>query len=305
LAPREIGRSVSLQLPRHPPIAIGPSCVLGEAPIWDPLSAKLSWVDCDQRQLFRLEPDSGAIETFQLTGAPGSYASCPDGRLLLAYRNRLALVDLETGAEQPIDTPMVDFAQARFNDGACDRAGRFWLGTMHKSMSEPVGALYRVDADLSVHPMAADIIISNGIAFSPDDTVLYHTDSRLSTIYAYAFDIENGTIADRRIFASFSEPNERPDGCTVDAQGNLWVAMLGGGRIAVLDPSGREIDSLPLPTTRPTSLCFGGRSLDTLYVTTMTYALSAEERAAQPDAGRLFAFPGIGQGLPEPGFGAS
>ena len=277
--------------------------ILGEAPVWDPVTSRLHWVDCDQKTLYRLDPETDRIESFSLPGSPGCYALCRDGRLLLAYRTRLCLVDLESGSHTDIDTPQVDFASARFNDGACDRAGRFWLGTMHKAMSEPVGALYRVDPDLSVRCMADGVTVSNGIAFSPDDTILYHTDSRAAVIYAYDFDLQAGTISNRRVFAEFDGRKERPDGCTVDGSGMLWTAMLGGGRVAVLGPDGREMRSFALPTTRPTSVCFGGEALDTLYVTTMRLGLSPEELEAQADAGKLFAATGMGRGLPEPLFG--
>lgn len=288
--------------PSTHPKAIGDTCRLGEAPLWDHLAGRLYWVDCEARRIFRLDPATGGIETFALSGAPGSYGVCRDGRLLMAYRNRLTLLDLAGGGEQVVPTPMVDFAQARFNDGACDRAGRFWLGTMHKDMREPLGALYRVDPDLSMHVMVQGVTVSNGIAFSPDDRVLYHTDTRASVIYAHDFDLAAGTIANRRVFARFENEDERPDGCTTDSDGYVWAAMLGGGRIAVLDPGGREVRSLPVPTSRPTSLCFGGPALDTLYVTSMVYGLSDAQIAAEPDAGRLFAFEGVGQGLKEPRF---
>lgn len=278
--------------------------ILGEAPVWDPVTSRLHWVDCDQKTMYRLDPEKNGISTFSLAGSPGSYAFSRDGQLLLAYRNRLSLVDLESGSHRDIATPMIDFGSARFNDGACDRAGRFWLGTMHKAMSEPVGALYRVDQDLTVHLMADGVTVSNGIAFSPDDTRLYHTDSRLAVIYVYDFDLSAGTISNRRVFADFSGRHEKPDGCTVDRDGFLWAAMLGGGRVVVLDPAGNEVRSIALPTTRPTSVCFGGKALDTLYVTTMRLGLSAEELQAQADAGCLFAGAGLSRGLPEPHFGA-
>jgi sugar lactone lactonase YvrE len=290
------------QIPAEP-MVLRPSSVLGEAPLWDAMRAELSWVDCDRRRLFRLHPAANTVRMTDLAAPPGSYAFRKDGRLLMAYRTGLAVLDPESGCSDPIETPMVDFSAARFNDGSCDRAGRFWLGTMHKSMSEPVGALYRVDPDLSIRRMAEGIVVSNGIAFSPDDKVMYHTDSKLAVIYACDFDICAGEIANRRVFADFSGRHERPDGCTVDRNGRVWVAMLGGGRVATLDPDGREMASLRVPASRPTSLCFGGSDLGTLYVTSMTLSLSPDELAAQPDAGCVFAFDGVGQGLPEPLFG--
>jgi L-arabinonolactonase len=286
----------------YQPNVVSDNCVLGEAPVWEPASSTLSWVDCDRKQLFRLHPGSDDRRSFDLLGNPGSYAFCSRDKVLVAYRTGLAVVDLPSGAHRPIETPMIDFAKARFNDGACDRAGRFWVGTMHKGMSEPVGGLYRVDPDLSVRQLADGFTVSNGIAFSPDDAVMYQIDSRLSVVVAYDFDLKNGAISNRRVFAEFSRASGRPDGCTIDSAGRLWVALLGAGRIVVLSPAGEHLHSLAVPTSRVTSLCFGGRALDTLYVTSMRLGLSEAELEAQPHAGCVFAFAAAGQGLPEPYF---
>lgn len=293
-------------LPEYPSWeAIGPRCVLGEATVWDTRSQRLAWVDCDQRKLYLYAPETGEVQEVTLPGHPGSYAFMADGRILMAYRTGLSLIDLETGQHDPVDVSGIDFATARFNDGACDRAGRFWVGTMHKAMREPAGGLYRIDPDLSAHLMAEGYIVANGLAFSPDNRILYHTDSRPAVIYAYEYDLERSAISNRQIFADFGGRNERPDGCTVDAEGNVWAAMLGGSRIAVIDPQGREFRSIPLSVSRPTSLCFGGPNLDILFVTSMQYGLTEEELQAQPLAGVLLALSGLGVGLPEPHFSAA
>lgn len=281
---------------------LGPKCAVGEGPVWDVQSQRLAWVDCDQRKLFLHTPRTGEVRELLLSGQPGSYAFIRDNQLLVAYRTEIALVDLETGGQTSVDVTGIDFSSARFNDGACDRVGRFWVGTMHKALREPVGGLYRVDPDLSVHSMADGYVVANGLAFSPDNRIMYHTDSRPALIYAYDYDLERGEISNRRVFADYAGRRERPDGCTVDAAGNVWAAMLGGSRIAVIDPQGKEIRSISLPVSRPSSLCFGGAELDTLYVTSMPFGLSEEELQAQPLAGVTLALPGAGRGLPEPRF---
>lgn len=267
------------------------------------MSSTLNWVDCDQKRLFRFKPESGDRQEIALPGNPGCYAFCGDDRLLMAYRTSLTVMDTMTGVHTALDTSMIDFSKSRFNDGACDRYGRFWVGTMHKAMSDPVGGLYRVDKDLSVRQMEEGFTVSNGIAFSPDDTVMYQVDSRISVIYAYDYDLQTGSISHRRVFADLRDQPGRPDGCTTDREGNLWVAMLGAGCVAVFNPAGERVGSLAVPTSRVTSVCFGGAQLDTLYVTSMRFGLSEEERAAQPLAGCLFAFQGVGEGIPELRFG--
>lgn len=279
-----------------------PKSVLGEAPVWNALSETLYWVDCDRKRMFHLSPDNGEIGSIEMPHHPGSYAFCGSGQIIMAYRNQLALVDLTTGRAAPIATE-INFSIERFNDGACDRAGRFWVGTMDRSMKDPVGALYRVDPDLSIRKMASDVVVSNGIAFSPDDTVMYHTDSRSALIYAYDFDFAAGEIGERRIFADFRGRSGRPDGCTTDADGNLWIAENNAGQVVCLAPDGREVRTVSLPTARPTSLCFGGRNFKTLFVTSMQHMLTPDQLAEQPSAGCLFELDVGATGLPEPLFG--
>jgi len=282
-----------------------PRAELGEGPVWNPAAQTLSWVDAAEKKLHHRSIESESLETLHLPHYPGSYAWCADGTLLMAYRNGLARVDPAAATTEPLPCSGVNFTVERFNDGACDRAGRFWVGTMDPRMSEPVGALYRVDPDLTIRRMAEGVKVSNGIAFSPDDKVLYHTDSRSAVIWAWEFDLATGEISNRRLFAEFTdERGGRPDGITTDEAGNVWMAMNGGGKVLCLSPKGKVVRSIALPTTRPTSLCFGGPKLDRLYVTSMQFSLSDEERGQQPHAGCVFELePGV-SGLAEPFFAA-
>ncbi|MGV6875644.1 SMP-30/gluconolactonase/LRE family protein [Pseudochelatococcus sp. B33] len=280
-----------------------PVATLGEAPVWDPHEGRIWWVDCDGKKLFSRDPSSPEeARIYALPHYPGSYAFRAGGGLIMAYRNKLALVDLDTGEEQAIESTGADLAVERFNDGACDRAGRFWTGTMHRKRTEPAGALYRIDPDLSVRRMAQGFVVSNGISFSPDDRVMYHHDSRSGLVYAYDFDIEKGEIANRRVFIDFTGRPGRPDGCTVDAEGNLWIAEIGAARIVRFDAKGRETGAIAMPVSRPSSVMFGGRDLKTLFITTMHEGLSPEQRSAQPLAGCLFSIEVDVPGLPEPRF---
>jgi sugar lactone lactonase YvrE len=279
-----------------------PRAVLGEAPIWEARTQRLYSVDCDQKKLFRLDPVGHAIETFALPHSPGSYAFRDRGGMLMAYRNQLALLDPEAGGNAALEADGIDFAIERFNDGKCDRAGRFWAGTMDRRMSEPVGALYRIDPDMSVHRMAGGMKVSNGLAFSPDDRIFYHTDSRSGQIRAYDFDIATGEIRNGRIHFDFAGRSGRADGFTIDIEGCLWAAEIDAGRVVRIDPKGRCVREIALPTTWPTSAMFGGAALRTLYVTTMQHRLTEEQLAQQPQAGCLFAIELDVPGLAEPRF---
>lgn len=280
-----------------------PRAVLGEAPVWDPVDENIWWVDCDQKKIFCRDPEPAAeVRTFTVPHAPGSYAFRDKGGMIVAYRNKLALVDLETGEHETIETPDLDFSVERFNDGACDRAGRFWAGTMHKAMKERVGSLYRIDPDLSIRRMNSNLIVSNGISFSPDDRTMYHHDSRSGVIFAYDYDLDRGEIGKQRVFVDFAGRPGRPDGCTIDAEGCLWVAEIGAGRIVRFDRTGRQIGMIETPVTRPSSVMFGGADLSTLFITTMRHGLPPEEMERQSQAGCLFYTKVDVPGLPEPRF---
>ena len=281
---------------------VAPDAVLGEGPVWDSKSARLHWLDADQKKLFTFDPTTDAAQISDLPAYPGSYAMRKGGGLVMAYRNQIALIYDEIASAKIIETPKVDFSVERFNDGACDRRGRFWVGTMDRKLKEPVGSLFRLDPDLSLHKIETDLVCSNGIAFSPDDRVMYHTDTGAGKIYAYDYDIASGSVDNRRVFADFSGQAGRPDGCTIDAEGCLWVAQVGGGILVRIDPAGNRIREIVLPTLRPTSVMFGGAKLNTLYITTMKFGLTPEMLAQQPDAGGLLAIDLDVPGLSEPMF---
>ncbi len=210
--------------------------ILGENPLWHAATHTLYAIDCMGRCLQRINASGTVTESWRLPRTPGSFAWRADGSLLMAYRRSIALITPGTDRLDEIPTPDIDFDIAVFNDGKCDRRGRFWAGTMDRQIQSPVGALYRVDADLSVHRMDSGITLSNGIAWSPDDRTMYYCDSRPGPIIAYDYDIAFGGIANRRVLVDFAERDGHPDGCTVDAEGGLWVAEVGAGKVVRFDP---------------------------------------------------------------------
>lgn len=271
---------------------------LGEGPLWSVRDQVLYWVDCIGRKLFALSPASGNLREWALSGNPGSIALREKAGLFLAFRNGLAEFDLETGVETPLPAGPVDFAAERFNDGKVDRMGRFWVGTVDRRFAEPVGSLWRIANDRLPVRMDCGFTASNGIAWSPDDRLMYFCDSRPGRIYAYDFDLASGTVANRRVFLDHTALAGRPDGCTVDAEGCLWVAEVDGSRVGRYAPDGTLLAAVELPVKRPSSVCFGGPDLDTLFITCIRRDSFEEE----PLGGGLFAArPGV-RGLPEPFF---
>ena len=272
---------------------------LGETPLWCERTRKLWWVDIEDPKLQSYDPATGRHETRPMEAEYlGSLALTESGRFLVALDLGLHFLDAETG-ELTLLTEVEMGLDNRLNDGRVDGAGRLWIGTMDNQLSRPNGSLYRVGPDGTATAMAGGVIVSNGIAHSPDGRVMYFTDTRRFVTWAFDVDPEDGTLGERRVFADYSETGDRPDGACVDVDGCLWQAFFAGSRVVRYGPRG-EIDRvIETPTTNPTCVCFGGGDYRTLYVTTASKFLSPEQRAAEPLAGALLAVQGVGQGAPE------
>ncbi len=283
-----------------------PQCVvaaenlLGEGPIWHAGQQALYWVDIAGRAIWRLDGRSGETTRWTAQERPSALAFEPGGRLLVARGSGVARFTPANGAWEPVADIEPDRPDNRCNDGACDRRGRFWIGTMDDTERTDNGGLYRVDSDGTVTRMLDGIGISNTVAWSPDDTTMYFGDSRRRTVWALPFDAETGTVGDRRVFAKTDAHDGVPDGSTVDAEGGVWTCIWDGGRVVRHTPDGVLDRTIELPVARPTSCTFGGPDLDTLYITSARIGLTGY----QPHAGGLFTInPGIA-GLPEPVFGS-
>jgi len=150
--------------------------------------------------------------------------------------------------------------------------------------------------------METGIDISNGIGWSPDNKVMYYTDSTPQLIYAYDFDLATGSIANRRVFVDRSGQRGVPDGLTVDADGFVWSAVWGDRCIERYDPAGRLERRIDVPVLCPTSVAFGGENLDELYFTSALIEIPKEERYKYPLDGNLFCIKGLAKGIAEPKF---
>ncbi|KAA2235208.1 SMP-30/gluconolactonase/LRE family protein [Salinarimonas soli] len=275
---------------------------LGESPLWHGPERALYWVDVQAPAIHRLV-EGGEVETWPMPRLVGSLAVRSRGGLVAALKNGFCTVDLATGETAFIVDPEPERPDNVLNDGKCDRRGRFWCGSRDGALKDPNGALHRLDPDLSCRSMDEGFIVSNGLAWSPDDRTMYFADSRAETVFAYDFDVDDGAIRNRRVFFSTREIEGRCDGATVDAEGFYWCALVHGGAVARFDPGGRLDRLIPMPVRHPTMCTFGGENLDVLYVTSATSMLTDEERKAQPLAGSLFAIRGLGvRGLPETPF---
>ncbi|HEY9639729.1 MAG TPA: SMP-30/gluconolactonase/LRE family protein [Coleofasciculaceae cyanobacterium] len=260
---------------------------LGECPVWDADRQQLYWVDVYNHRVHQFDPATGQDRYWETGDVVSAIALTRGDQLLIALRNRLALLNRQTG--EIVSLYQIEFPHppdTRFNDGKCDSQGRFWIGSCSDTSGQ--AALYRYDPEGSLHVMETGLTIANGLGWSPDDSTFYLTDSAPHHIYAYDFEVETGAIRNRRILVDLSAEAVEPDGLAIDQQGNLWSALWNGWCIACFSPAGQEILRVQLPVQRPTSLTFGGAHLTDLYVTSASVGLSQKEIQQGVYAGDLF-----------------
>jgi sugar lactone lactonase YvrE len=276
--------------------------ILGECPIWSAREGALYWIDVRAPAIRRLHIATGVRDNWVLPELIGAMALRSDGRIVVALRSGVALLDPATGHASPLATLHMPGSCMRLNDGKCDRQGRFWVGSMDDVGRGPVGRLYRLDAAGCVS-VACGVAVPNSLCWSPDGTVMYFADGVDPIIWAYPFDTAAGTLGERRVFARLPEGTGIPDGATVDAAGHVWSANYGGSCITRYTPDGAVAQIIPVPVSQPTSCAFGGPDGDILFITTAFQRLAPEQRAKEPLAGAVLALRVQAQGLPEPGFG--
>lgn len=288
-------------------VVTGPA-KLGECPVWSPAEQVLYWCDIDGRAIHRFDPKSGDDDHRPLPVRPGSLAlTMEPGRLVVAAEYQVGYFEWDG----PRFEPWVDLEAPntgnRLNDGRTDPAGRFWVGSMFERPSEGrrSGLLHRVDPDGATSIWREEVGVSNALAFSPDGTTMYWADTAQNTVWAHDYDPSTGTMGASRVFADFKDVPGKPDGACVDAEGCLWVACVFGSALARFTPRGDLDQLMQLPVDMPTMPAFGGRDLDTIFVTSIGLADSASSHSDSPLAGSVLAVqPGV-TGLPEPAFGGS
>lgn len=269
----------------------------GEAPVWDEARATLWWIDIQGQRLLGHRPSGDGEIAIATPSMPGLVALAEDGRLVLGLEDGIWLLHPETRTF--VLHARVDLGpEMRLNDGKPDAQGRLWFGSMGISAQRrPCGKLHRLDADGTVHTMLDGVTVPNTIVISPDGATLYFADSPTRRIDAFAIDQTTGALGERRTLVTLDEGTS-PDGASVDAQGALWVAIMGAGRVECISPDGVRKTALRLPVSRVTMPAFGGTDLRTVFVTSQRRFLDANALAAQPYAGHLLAVRTGTSGLP-------
>jgi sugar lactone lactonase YvrE len=281
-------------------IAVPAGAALGEGPRWDAATGTLLWVDIPGCRVHCYDPATGRDSARPVPSVVSLALPRRRGGVVVGLPDGLHLLD---GDQPPLIAAVeADRAETRTNDGACDPAGRLWVGTMALDERSPVAALYRIDSHLGVTTVLTGTTISNGLGWSPAGREFYFIDSPTRRVDVFDHDPGTGALENRRRFAAVEVEGAVPDGLAVDAEGGVWVALHGGWGLRRYAPDGELAATVDLPVARITSCCFGGDDLRDLYVTTRREGLSASELAAQPLASALLRLDVGVAGLPTHAF---
>lgn len=273
----------------------------GESPVWDATTATLYWVDIDGRRLLATASDGTTVEhRFELPVCSLGVSAVPE-ELVVALADGVYRFDRRTARTTLIARPEPDPPTNRLNDGKVGPDGAFWVGSMDDCpIKAPVAALYRVFPDGKVERIGRPVTVSNGLAFSPDGTAAYHSDSRGGRVYRYALAPRHGGVGPGTVFVEMRDGWGRPDGAAVDSEGCYWSCGIDAGRINRFSATGELVDVYRLPVAHPTMCCFGGADHRTLFVT----SLRKSDGNDAPLAGRVLAFDVAVPGAPVGRFGA-
>ena len=286
---------------------------LGEGILWDDRDQVLWWLNVPMpSKLHRFDPKTRDHQVWEMPEMITSMSVCEKGGLIIASHHGINFFDPKNGRLERVLEPEKNQPGNRFNDGASDRQGRFWVGTMQNNITADAknlplktnsGSLYRVDPDLSFHCMETGIMVSNTVCWSPDNSIFYFTDTVTGVIRAYDFNEQSGLISNSRPLLKGPEGSGYPDGSTVDAEGGIWSCRWEGGSVIRFLPSGEVDLIIKVPVSRVTSCTFGGENLDMLFLTTARWDMTEEELAQNPEAGGLFMVKSGFKGLPDARFG--
>jgi sugar lactone lactonase YvrE len=277
---------------------------IGESPTWVADERALYWIDVKAPALHRHCPEDGSISTWPMTSDIGGFALTGDGGAVVALRQGLFRLGLDSGALEPLAPPPFDPTLFRFNEGACDVKGRFWIGVMFDplqgSAAPRPGRLhsFTFEDGLRDEPDAAEL--HNGMVWSGDGETFFLSHSRSGEIIAFDYDDNGGLISNRRVFATVPAELGIPDGAAIDLEDGYWSALHGGGKLRRFHPDGSIDRDIDLPVSQPTMPAFAGKDLATVYLTSASDQMSAEAKAREPLAGALLRLDVGSRGMERP-----
>lgn len=277
-------------------LALDARAKLAECPLWSVAEQCLYWVDISGCTIHRFDPLSGKDQRWATPCEPGCIGLAATGGLIAALRDGFYRFYPATGTLNKIADAPYDTALFRFNDGRCDTEGRYWAGAMYEPRTAESASMYALERGRVREAWgAADargVKVSNGLAFSADGKKVFQSDTPNHVIYQ--FDLANGDVGARRVFARCVDNRDapdyggRPDGAAIDCEGNYWSAQYEGRRVLRYSPAGKVTGVVHVPARRVTMVAFGGADLRTLYITTAREGASADELRHDPHAGGIF-----------------
>lgn len=271
-------------------------CSVAESPVWDAANQRVLFCDIQGGRIHALSVDSGERDTHELHETVGSFGLCRSGKWIVALRHRVVLYDPRTRRTEEFTAAISEPPTNRLNDGKVGPDGAFWVGSMDEnSPRQPIGALYRVTPDGRIERRSEACACSNGLAWSPDGRIMYHSDSTPGIIEAWDFDPATGGMRNRRQLAKLSSEQGRPDGAATDADGNYWSAGPSAGCINKFSPDGKLLERVAFPVPGPTMPCFAGRHV---FATSLREGKSPDVLARYPTLGGLFRADAPADGAP-------
>ena len=292
----------------EPVLVLNAQAILGEGAIWNEKTRQLFWVDIEGKKLHCYHPDNRATCSITVDDRIGTVVLSRGSqqKAIVAMQSGIYELDLTDESTTFLGNPLEGMEQMRFNDGKCDPAGRFWVGSMHLESEPEVASLYRMETDGSIVRVKDNLTISNGIIWSLDQQTMYHIDTPTLTVQAYDYSFDTGDIANPRVVIRVPKEMGHPDGMTIDDEGMLWIALFGGGGVARWNPNtGQLLQKIEIPAPHVTSCAFGGENLETLYITTARHGLSDQQLTKYPHSGGVFAVKPGPRGIPSALFGSS
>jgi sugar lactone lactonase YvrE len=281
-----------------PTVAVDTRAEGGEGPVWDDRAGELLWVDSLKGEVHSYAPTDGSRRVMACGQAVGVALPRSGGGLVLTLRDGVGLVDSWGDLPRVVVELEREITINRLNDAYCDATGRLWAGSFADDERPNAGKLYRISCDYTVETVLDPVGVSNGIGWSPDNSVMYYIDSPTQCLEAFDYDVATGAVANRRVVAEISEELGGPDGLAVDAQGKIWVALCPGGKVLRYSEGGALLERIDLPTQSTTSCAFGGPDLSRLYITTGTDGLTDAQLKREPFAGSVLCLDTTVTGIP-------
>lgn len=262
---------------------------LGEGALWNYKTQEFYWVDIEGKTFNIYNPSTGKNKVFQTPSRAGTVVPYSDDEVVLALENGIHSLNLQTSETALLTDMSPELDGRRLNDGKCDPSGRLWVGSMHFDQIKGTAKLFMIDHDSSYVTKKDSVTISNGIVWSSDKKTMYYIDTPTSEIKAYDYDNDTGSISNERVVVKIAKELGSPDGMTIDAEDKLWVGMWNGNAVLRFDPeSGKVIGKVTVPAHNVTACAFGGKDLNTLYITTASLDMTQEEQEQLPLSGSLF-----------------